>query len=117
MSVQLLNQNSYRDFRINPVTRPFAFVYIDYMGPWEVVYNTKKRKVWILVRTCLWSRAINLILCQNATVKEFLRAIQLHVFQYGMFEYCGSDQGSQIVAGTHIISSYLDDVETRDYFE
>lgn len=112
-----VNQSDYRDFRVDPPSIPFRYVFLDYMGPYFVIWNGEKKKVWVLIITCLWSRAINMKVCLSADVKDFLRAIQLHIFEYGMFELCMSDLGSQIVAGSHVITSFLDDHETQNYLQ
>ena len=31
-----LNQNSYRDFRTNPPSYPFRYIFIDYLGPFTI---------------------------------------------------------------------------------
>lgn len=110
-----LNQNSYRNFRVNPPEIPFRYVFLDYFGPYFVKSNGSKHKVWILCITCTWSRAINLKLCIDMSVKEFLRAIQLHCYDYGVPEFCMSDMGSQLVAGANIISDFLKDPEIKLY--
>ena len=66
--------------------------------------------------TCLWSRAINLQLCRDLTMESFLKAFQIHTFQYGVPEYAVSDLGSQIVPATNLIHSFLNDPETQLYF-
>ena len=50
-----LNQNSYRDFRVNPLNVLLAIVFLDYMGPFHIKQGYQKVKVWILVITCMWS--------------------------------------------------------------
>ena len=112
-----LNQSAYRDFRVDPDSQPFSSVFIDYMGPWTVVNAKTKMKVYVLVITCLWSRAVNLKVCLSADVNEFLKALQLHVFDYGIFKTCTSDLGSQISAGFNILRTFLDDFDTQKYFE
>ena len=77
--------------------------------------QNERKKVWILAITCLYTRGINLKICMSANVKDFIRAIQLHVYQYGIFETCMSDSGSQIVSGTGTIQEYLSDEETKQY--
>ena len=74
-------------------------------------------KVWILCLTCTWSRAINLKLCIDLSVKEFLRAFQLHCFEFGLPELCISDLGTQLVAGANTILDFLKDPEVKLYFE
>ena len=112
-----LNQGHYRDFRINPPSVPYRYIFLDYMGPYLVKLNGEKTKVWILCITCMFSRAINLKICLDQSVKEFLRALQLHSFEFGIPEYCISDLGSQLVAASNIIVDYLKDSDTKKYFE
>ena len=112
-----INQNSYRKFRVSPRERAFSNVFIDYIGSFDVKLNGVKCKVWLLIVTCTWSRAISLKICRSANVNDFLRAVQLHIFEYGVFNFCLSDQGSQIKSGTNLISTFLDDYETRAFFE
>lgn len=112
-----LNQSNYRDFRINPNKTPFSNIFLDYAGPFMVKLNGIKVKVYLLVLTCLYTRAISLKICRTASVEDFLRAIQLHVYEYGLFQFCVSDLGSQIQAGANSILTFLNDFETRQYFE
>ena len=104
-----ISQNAYREFRISPPNIPFRYVFIDHFGPYIVNENGKKVKVWILLLSCLWSRAINLKMCTSLNVSDFLKCMQLHIFEFGTPELVLSDQGSQIVAGGHVITNLLND--------
>ena len=108
-----LSQNSYREWRLRPRKVPFAYSFMDYLGHY-FVRNEKepKRKVWILIVTCLYTRAINLVIVDSLTVDEFLRAYQLHCCTYGISQYIVSDSGSQLVAGGNIIETFLNDSKT-----
>ena len=112
-----LNQSPYRDWRINPPNIPYRYIFMDHLGPLWVNENGKKIKVWILCLTCLWSRAINLKICSDLSVREFMRAFQLHTFENGLPEYCISDLGSQFVSASNVITDYLKDHETQTYFQ
>ena len=112
-----LNQSPYREFRIDPSSIPFNSIFIDHLGPYFVKKEGKKTKVWILIVTCLWSRAINLKICHDLSVKEFLRAFQLHTFEVGVPSLCLSDLGSQIVAGANVVTNFINDFETQNYFQ
>ncbi len=112
-----LNQSPYREFRINPPNVPFKFIFLDYLGPYNVNWNGKRNKVWILCITCLWSRAINLKVCLDLTNSNFLKAFQLHTFEFGLPELILSDLGSQIVACSNIIMDFIKDPETQLYFQ
>ena len=111
-----LNQSPYRDFRVDPPQRPFSSVFIDYIGPFTVKYGGTKGKAWLLIITCLWSRAVNLKVCRSATTDDFIRAIQLHIFEYGLFQFCLSDLGTQLQAGANLISTFLSDHDTQQFF-
>ena len=111
-----LNQSTYRNFRLNPVDIPFANVFIDHMGLFQVKVSKEKTKVWVLVITCLFTRAINLHVCSDLSTDEFLRALQLHTFQYGVPQLVLSDMGSQLVAGGNIVQTFLNDSQSENYF-
>ena len=110
-----LSQNSYRDFRSNPGRVPFSTVFLDYIGPINVKFEDKVKKVWLLLTTCMFTRAISLQICLSADTAEFLRCLQMHIYKYGMFYFCLSDLGSQITAGTKIITDFLADDDTKNF--
>ncbi len=112
-----LNQSPYKDFRINPPNIPYKYLFLDYIGPYNIKWMGKKVKIWILCITCMWSRAINLKICMDLTVKNFLRAFQMHTFEYGIPELVLSDLGSQIVAGSNIIHDFIKDAETQIFLQ
>ena len=111
-----INTNSYRDFRLSPSQRPYGTVFMDYMGPFDVK-TTENSKVWVLVVSCLWSRSINLKICLSADVHDFLRALQIHIYEYGNFSFCRSDLGSQLTAGSKRIDEMLKTEETKSYLQ
>ena len=110
-----LNQNSYRDFRADPSKVPFSNVFIDHLGPFYVHKDKGKEKVWLLIVTCLWTRGINLKICHDLTLREFLRSFQLHSFDFGFPSVCISDLGSQLTAGINVMKQHLSDPEVQDY--
>ncbi|XP_068247877.1 uncharacterized protein [Palaemon carinicauda] len=111
------NQSAYRDFRSNPPPIPYRYIFIDYIGPYTVIWNGERKKIWLLCVTCLWSRAINLKICLSADTRDFLKAFQLHMYEFGIPEFCISDLGSQLTAGSRIIGTFLNDFETLAFFE
>ncbi|XP_068239919.1 uncharacterized protein [Palaemon carinicauda] len=87
------------------------------MGPFHVRKNNETQKVWLLCITCTWSRAVNLKICKDLGVKEFLQSFQLHCFDYGIPELCVSDMGTQLVAGANVMQNLLSDHASQLYFE
>ena len=110
-----LNQNAYRNIRINPSQVPFRNLFMDYLGPFDITLLGERRKVYLLLFTCMFTRAINLKLCLDLSVENFLRAFQLHVFDHGFPSACLSDLGSQLVAGTNKIAEFIKDPYTKKY--
>ena len=90
---------------------------MDYLSPFFVKLNGKKVKVWILIITCMFTRAINLKICVDQSTNEFLRSFQIHVLEYGIPETCISDSGSQLIAGANILKTCLNDIESKTYLE
>ena len=88
-----------------------------YIGPYQVNLNNQKIKVWILCLTCMWFWAVNLKVCIDLSTTKFLRAFQLHVFEFGAPQYCFSDLGTQLVAGGNIILDFLKDPMIQNYFQ
>jgi len=111
-----VNQSDYRDFRLSPSTIPFRTMFIDYLGPYTVKLSGVRIKVYLLCLTCLWSRALNLQLCRDLSVPNFLKAFQLHTMEYGVPERVLSDSGSQLVAAGHSIEDFVRDPDTQLYF-
>ena len=74
-------------------------------------------KVYLLLFTCLYSRAINLVICQDLSVQSFLRACQLHIFRWGLPSIMLSDSGSQILAGTKVMSEHLSHPLIQEYLK
>ena len=101
-SIQI-NQNSYRDFRVDPDNVCYRNCFVDHFGPYTVKIRGEKRKVWVLLITCTWSRNINLKLCLDMTTSAFLRALQEHIFEYGTMSRLMGDLGSSITAGFNVI--------------
>lgn len=112
-----LNQNSYRDFRCNPPNVPYQYIFMDYIGPYNVRHGNEKVKVYLLIFTCLWSRSINLEVCLDLSVKSFLRAFQKHLYEHGMPSKIFSDLGSQFTAGAGIIADLLKEPSTKDFLQ
>ena len=98
-----------------PLRKFFNLFFCDYIEPFMVNRQGLRQKVFILAITCLWSRAVALNVCRDASTKNVLRAVQLHCYDYGVFHQCISDMGSQIQAGANVIKTFLSDHETRAF--
>lgn len=96
---------------------PFRNILIDHIGPFHVKCNSKQVKVYILIITDTWSRAINLFVCKSIDKYWFLRSLQLHIFEFGIPSLIISDNGSPIKSGVEQTVGYLNDPDTREFLE
>ena len=55
--------------------------------------------------------------CCDLSRNEFIRAFQMHCFEFGLPELCLSDLGSSLVSGGNVIRDFLKDVDTQNYFQ
>ena len=63
-----LNQSPYKEWRVCPPNVAYRYIFMDFLGPIEMKRDGKKVKVYLLCVTCMWSRAINLIICMDLSV-------------------------------------------------
>jgi hypothetical protein len=97
---------------------PFRAIAMDHIGPFTVKNDRNENvKVYLLIITCLWSLAVNLIVSRNINNECFLQAIQLHIFEYGVPQRILSDNGSPIVCSIRLIQSILDDADVRNFLK
>ena len=113
-----VNQSPYRDFRIDPSQRPFRTIALDHIGPFTVYDpSNSKIKVYLLIVTCLYTRAINLLVCHNVDNKSFFQAFQQHVHEYGVSQTIISDNGSPITSSVKQIQKYFADPEIVNFLK
>lgn len=113
-----LNHNAYKDYRINPVKIPYREVVPNHIGPFIIKNDHGENvKAYILIITCMWSRAVNLLLCRNIDKECFLQAIQIHIFENGMPQRIISDNGSPIVGSIPQMKEFLNDTEVINFLK
>ncbi|XP_070505333.1 uncharacterized protein [Chironomus tepperi] len=92
-------------FRVDSSLRPFQVTGLDCAGP-LIIYNYgKAKKVWILVFTCCMSRFIHLHLLNNMDTLGVLEAIISLWAAHGPISQFISDNGSNFIGASRIISS------------
>ena len=109
------NQSSYKAERINPSVIPFRTMYMDHFGPYNVKIAGTKTKIYLLLFSCMFTRAFNAEICMDMSVNQFLRAFQSHCHKYGMPSKVTSDPGSTLIAGGNSIMSFINDESVGTY--
>ena len=113
-----INQNDYKSVRINPENVPYRDLAIDHAGPFNIKSNSNScDKAYILIVTCLWSRAVNLIVCPRIDTETFLCAFQAHIFDFGIPRSVLGDNGSPIVSGMGAITKFLSTPDVQNFLK
>lgn len=113
----VVNQNDYRDFRVNPETsRPYAFLSVDMAGPYVVKMENNQKKVWLCLFTCFYSRHVNIIISYDITALSFLRCLQMHCFRFGTPSYILADRGSNFTgAKSLLMNEIFNDADAKNF--
>ena len=80
-------------------SRPFACVGLDYFGPLTVRRFRKTEKRYVLLVTCLTTRALHLELVTSLDTDGFLMALRRFIARRGRPKLIMSDNGTNLVAG------------------
>lgn len=86
--------------RVIPFMRPFAFVGLDYFGPYYVKVGRSSVKRWVALFTCLTVRAIHLELVANLSTDSCKKAIRRFIARRGAPQEIYSDNGTNFVGAS-----------------
>ena len=87
-------------------SKPFTYCQMDLAGPVFVkgfVHQRQKRKAWILVGICDYTRMISLTMVESLSKEHLLAAIKSHFSRYGKSKRIESDLGTNFVATKKIL--------------
>ncbi|VDK77869.1 unnamed protein product, partial [Cylicostephanus goldi] len=89
--------------RIDP-SRPFAHVGIDLAGPFRIVDSEKQQcKRWVMLATCMTTRAVHLEIVNNLSANETINAIRRLIARRGKPEIIISDNGTNFTLSNDIL--------------
>ncbi len=81
--------------RVTP-SRPFSNIGLDFMGPLHVHNGAVQVKRWVLLFTCMVTRAVHLELVSDMTTETFFLAFRRMVARVGMPANIWSDNAKQL---------------------
>ena len=81
------------------MSRPFSTVGIDYLGPLTVKRFRKTEKRYVLLATCLSTRAVHLEVAQSLDTASFIMALRRFMARRGKPAKILSDNGTNFVGG------------------
>ena len=89
-------------------SRPFTAVGIDYFGPLQVRKFRKTEKRFVLLITCLATRALHLELACGMDTNAFLMALRRFIARRGKPRVIYSDRGTNFVGGERELRASID---------
>ena len=78
-------------FRVEPETRPFSLISVDYAGPLMAVDKGVETKTYILILTCMCLRAVHLELVEDMSTEKFISALRRFMARRGRPQVIYSD--------------------------
>ncbi|XP_055527785.1 uncharacterized protein LOC129720345 [Wyeomyia smithii] len=97
--------------RLTPSLRPFSFVGVDYMGPFEVTVGRRREKRWIALFTCLVTRAVHLEVVHGLTTQSCLMAINRFIGRRDWPIEFLSDNGTNFQGASKELAALIKDIE------
>lgn len=77
---------------------PFKYCGLDLTGKFDLKLNGDVQKRYLLLITCIKTRAINLEICTDNSVNSFILALKRHIYNYGNPVLCVSDNVSNFTS-------------------
>ena len=87
--------------------KPFSSVGIDYTGHFFVREDEEKKKVYILLFTCLMTRAVHLELLRDLETQSFIFSFLRFINRYGLPREVYSDNAKTFLSGSAILSNII----------
>ncbi|EFP05238.1 hypothetical protein CRE_04019 [Caenorhabditis remanei] len=84
---------------------PFAFVGLDYLGPLRYKSKDEYGKIWVLLVTCIVTRAIHLEIVQDNTTHSFIMALKRYFGRRGVPQSILSDNSPTFKLGYSMMNT------------
>jgi len=88
-------------YRLASYESAFKYVIIDVCGPFSIRVNRRTQKRWLLIISCLTTRAVNIEVLHTSDSQSFLMALQNHINLRGAPTRIICDNGLNFVGGSN----------------
>ena len=92
-------------YRLSTHTDPFTYSIVDVCGPFKISMNRRYQKRWLLVISCLTTRALHLEILYSMTAQSCLMAFKNFINLRGAPLRVISDQGSNFLGANNILNT------------
>ena len=97
------------------VQAPFAVCGVDYSGPYKVKRGRGTEKVWIVLYTCMVSRAIYLHIVPDLTAESFLASLRVITSTYRQPRVLLSDNATCFTASYKVLTQLYDNFQVKSH--
>ncbi|XP_017468804.1 PREDICTED: uncharacterized protein LOC108360867 [Rhagoletis zephyria] len=97
---------------LTPFVRPFAYVGLDYMGPFFVTIGRRKEKRWIALFTCLTTRAVHMEVARDLSMDSCLLCIRNFTSRRGIPVRIRSDKATSFIGEDNELQRQLADFDS-----
>ncbi|UYV81491.1 hypothetical protein LAZ67_20001347 [Cordylochernes scorpioides] len=87
-------------YRLAAYQRPFTFTGLDTFGPFTVTVGRRHEKRWVIIFTCLVTRAIHLEVVHALSTDEFMMGLSQFIDTRGTPDTIYSDNGTNFVGAS-----------------
>ncbi|UYV83840.1 hypothetical protein LAZ67_X000363 [Cordylochernes scorpioides] len=87
-------------YRLAAYQRPFTFTGLDAFGPFTVIVGRRHEKLWVIIFTCLVTRAIHLEVVHAFSTDEFMMGLSRFIDTRGRPDTIYSDNGTNFVGAS-----------------
>lgn len=106
--------------RVAAYESPFSYTGVDYLGPISVIERRSSVKRWIVLFTCLTTRAIHVELAYSLDTDHCIMCIRSFMLTRGYPLHMFSDQGTNFIASEKLLREEVEKIDNEAvhrYFE
>lgn len=100
--------------RLAPYEAPFTHTGVDYCGPFQVTVKRSTEKRWIVLFTCLTTRAIHTEIAYGLDTDNCVMCLRTFMLMRGQPKVIYSDCGTNFIAAEKVLREELRNVDQQD---
>ncbi|XP_062700012.1 uncharacterized protein LOC115258713 [Aedes albopictus] len=97
--------------RLAAYARPFTYMGVDYFGPYVIILGRRLEKRWVLLATCLTTRAIHLQIVHTMTTDSCIMALRNVMSRRGVPAVIYSDRGTNFQGASKELNSAVKNLD------
>ncbi|XP_017466469.1 PREDICTED: uncharacterized protein LOC108359228 [Rhagoletis zephyria] len=100
--------------RVASFTRPFAYVGVDYFGPFDIVVGKRHEKRWGVLFTCMTVRAVHIEISPSLSTDSFLLVLKQFMSRRGVPWRILSDNGTNFRGASRVLADEIEKIAVTE---